>query len=226
MKQVEQLPCNGHLPDEDCLDNIREIKKEILASLAEDLDMVINRQNMTETPPVAIVDSNTVIVHTPECEESHENAVERKTEKETTVEAPHPSSSSISSVLTSVTSVSVPSSSDSSAVTPTGSGQTGIDSQAYSSALNVTVNDSQCVVQSDGSKRWQCLDCSKSYTTKHNLIIHVMGHRGIKPHCCLLCGKLFKQLSHLQTHMLIHANTKPHTCTVCNKSFTQVSYNT
>ena len=101
--------------------------------------------------------------------------------------------------------------------------QAAVDSQAYSNVLNVSVNDAQCVVQGDGSKRWQCLDCAKSYTTKHNLIIHMMGHRGIKPHCCLLCGKLFKQLSHLQTHMLIHANTKPHICNVCNKAFTQVN---
>ena len=52
--------------------------------------------------------------------------------------------------------------------------------------LNITIEDNQCVTQEDGTKRWQCLQCPKSYTTKHNLMTHILGHNGIKPHCCLV----------------------------------------
>ena len=42
LKQVEGLPCSGQQTDEDRLENIRQIKKELLASLADEItvDMV------------------------------------------------------------------------------------------------------------------------------------------------------------------------------------------
>lgn len=89
--------------------------------------------------------------------------------------------------------------------------------------INIRIDDSQLVQHGD-QKRWQCLLCEKSYTTKHNLVTHILDHNGIKPHLCMVCGKYFKQLSHLNTHMLTHDNIKPHVCTICSKSFTQVSH--
>uniref|UniRef100_A0A672TIX8 C2H2-type domain-containing protein n=1 Tax=Strigops habroptila TaxID=2489341 RepID=A0A672TIX8_STRHB len=59
-----------------------------------------------------------------------------------------------------------------------------------------------------------------SYTSKYNLVTHILEHSGIKPHACIQCGKLFKQLSHLHTHMLTHQGTRPHKCQVCHKAFT------
>uniref|UniRef100_A0A8C2QXB1 Zinc finger protein 710 n=1 Tax=Capra hircus TaxID=9925 RepID=A0A8C2QXB1_CAPHI len=58
----------------------------------------------------------------------------------------------------------------------------------------------------------------------YNLVTHILGHSGIKPHACSRCGKLFKQLSHLHTHMLTHQGTRPHKCQVCHKAFTQTSH--
>ncbi|XP_013407131.1 zinc finger protein 366 isoform X1 [Lingula anatina] len=89
--------------------------------------------------------------------------------------------------------------------------------------VNVQISDDQLVTMGD-QKRWKCNMCEKTYTTKHNLVTHVLGHNGIKPHCCLVCGRLFKQLSHLHTHMLTHTNSRPHSCEKCGKSFTQVSH--
>jgi hypothetical protein len=89
--------------------------------------------------------------------------------------------------------------------------------------INIRIDDSQLVQHGD-QKRWQCQLCEKSYTTKHNLVTHILDHNGIKPHLCMVCGKYFKQLSHLNTHMLTHDNIKPHVCTICSKSFTQVSH--
>uniref|UniRef100_A0AAY4BRL6 Zinc finger protein 710 n=1 Tax=Denticeps clupeoides TaxID=299321 RepID=A0AAY4BRL6_9TELE len=85
-------------------------------------------------------------------------------------------------------------------------------------------NESYCVDVGEGLKRWKCRMCEKSYTSKYNLVTHILGHNGIKPHECLHCGKLFKQPSHLQTHLLTHQGTRPHKCTVCKKAFTQTSH--
>ncbi|XP_028851007.1 zinc finger protein 366 isoform X1 [Denticeps clupeoides] len=90
--------------------------------------------------------------------------------------------------------------------------------------LNVHIDDSYLVDVGDNQRRWQCRMCDKSYTSKYNLVTHVLGHSGIKPHGCPLCGKLFKQLSHLHTHMLTHQGSRPHKCHVCHKAFTQTSH--
>ncbi|XP_075955570.1 uncharacterized protein znf366 [Anarhichas minor] len=90
--------------------------------------------------------------------------------------------------------------------------------------LNVHVDDSYYVDVGGGQKRWKCRMCEKSYTSKYNLVTHILGHNGIKPHGCHLCGKLFKQLSHLHTHLLTHQGMRPHKCQVCQKAFTQTSH--
>uniref|UniRef100_A0A8C5LGQ5 Zinc finger protein 366 n=1 Tax=Jaculus jaculus TaxID=51337 RepID=A0A8C5LGQ5_JACJA len=90
--------------------------------------------------------------------------------------------------------------------------------------VNVQIDDSYYVDVGGSQKRWQCPTCDKSYTSKYNLVTHILGHSGIKPHACGRCGKLFKQLSHLHTHMLTHQGTRPHKCQVCHKAFTQTSH--
>ncbi|XP_072272341.1 zinc finger protein 366 isoform X1 [Pyxicephalus adspersus] len=89
--------------------------------------------------------------------------------------------------------------------------------------VNIQIDDSFYVEVGD-QKRWKCPMCEKSYTSKYNLVTHILGHSGIKPHACAHCGKLFKQLSHLHTHMLTHQGTRPHKCQVCYKAFTQTSH--
>ncbi|XP_018413737.1 PREDICTED: zinc finger protein 366 [Nanorana parkeri] len=89
--------------------------------------------------------------------------------------------------------------------------------------VNIQIDESFYVEVGD-QKRWKCPMCEKSYTSKYNLVTHILGHSGIKPHACARCGKLFKQLSHLHTHMLTHQGTRPHKCRVCNKAFTQTSH--
>ncbi|KAG9328609.1 hypothetical protein JZ751_012783 [Albula glossodonta] len=90
--------------------------------------------------------------------------------------------------------------------------------------INVQIDESYCVDVGEGLRRWKCRMCEKSYTSKYNLVTHILGHNGIKPHACPHCGKLFKQPSHLQTHLLTHQGTRPHKCTVCKKGFTQTSH--
>uniref|UniRef100_A0A3Q2XYH6 Zinc finger protein 710 n=1 Tax=Hippocampus comes TaxID=109280 RepID=A0A3Q2XYH6_HIPCM len=90
--------------------------------------------------------------------------------------------------------------------------------------INIQIDESYCVDVGEGLKRWKCRMCAKSYTSKYNLVTHILGHNGIKPHECARCGKLFKQPSHLQTHLLTHQGTRPHKCGVCEKAFTQTSH--
>ncbi|XP_006627228.2 zinc finger protein 366 [Lepisosteus oculatus] len=90
--------------------------------------------------------------------------------------------------------------------------------------VNIHIDDSYYVDVGENQKRWKCRMCEKSYTSKYNLVTHILGHSGIKPHGCSQCGKLFKQLSHLHTHMLTHQGTRPHKCQVCHKAFTQTSH--
>ena len=89
--------------------------------------------------------------------------------------------------------------------------------------ISIKIDDDQFISHGE-QKRWQCKLCPKSYTTKHNLVAHILDHCCIKPHLCLVCGKYFKQLSHLNTHMLTHDNVKPHVCNICHKGFTQISH--
>ena len=74
--------------------------------------------------------------------------------------------------------------------------QSALPSTPSAAEMNITITDDQCVYEG-GQRRWKCKECDKSYTTKHNLINHMMGHRGLKPHCCQICGKFFKQVSPL-----------------------------
>ncbi|XP_078621039.1 uncharacterized protein LOC144887580 isoform X2 [Branchiostoma floridae x Branchiostoma japonicum] len=90
--------------------------------------------------------------------------------------------------------------------------------------VTVAIDDEACFVDEEGKKRWRCNQCPKVYSSKHNLMTHLLGHSGIKPHACQECGKLFKQLSHLNTHMLVHGGVKPHRCQECDKTFTQSSH--
>ncbi|XP_078253193.1 uncharacterized protein LOC144592474 [Rhinoraja longicauda] len=90
--------------------------------------------------------------------------------------------------------------------------------------VNINIDDSYYVDVGGSQKRWQCRICEKSYTSKYNLVTHILGHSGIKPHACSQCRKPFKQLSHLHTHMLTHQGTRPHKCHVCHKAFTQTSH--
>uniref|UniRef100_A0A8C4NET3 Zinc finger protein 710 n=1 Tax=Eptatretus burgeri TaxID=7764 RepID=A0A8C4NET3_EPTBU len=90
--------------------------------------------------------------------------------------------------------------------------------------MNVHVDETYCVATASGQRRWQCRLCEKSYTSKYNLVTHILGHSGIKPHACSQCGKFFKQLSHLHTHQLTHAGARPHGCHVCGRAFTQTSH--
>ncbi|KAF9818377.1 hypothetical protein SFRURICE_017799 [Spodoptera frugiperda] len=72
-----------------------------------------------------------------------------------------------------------------------------------------------------GVKRFKCDRCTKSFTQKTNLIIHMKVHSGTRPsYECPLCGKHFAFYNNRRRHMFIHTGLKPFKCDTCGKCFT------
>lgn len=71
-----------------------------------------------------------------------------------------------------------------------------------------------------GSKKLECLDCHKTFSTETSLQVHRRIHTGERPYPCPVCGKAFRQSTHLKDHMRLHTGEKPFKCDVCGKAFT------
>jgi len=63
--------------------------------------------------------------------------------------------------------------------------------------------------------------CTKSYSTRTDLNIHLKVHKGEYPHKCThpQCTKAFVRLSELYAHERTHDNILPHICVDCGRRF-------
>ncbi|KAF7286016.1 hypothetical protein GWI33_008319 [Rhynchophorus ferrugineus] len=70
-------------------------------------------------------------------------------------------------------------------------------------------------------KNYICDLCGKEFRGQSGLKVHLMIHRGDKPHQCSLCQKKFYSRQYLTIHLRTHSGEKPFKCEVCGKGFAQ-----
>lgn len=80
------------------------------------------------------------------------------------------------------------------------------------------------VAHSSNSKLFVCVTCSKRFTAKSTLMMHIKSHKGLKEFACSECPKTFTRATYLRAHKLLHLGQekpRPFNCVYkdCNRSF-------
>ena len=74
----------------------------------------------------------------------------------------------------------------------------------------------------DEEKPYQCSTCRRGFIRKDSWMMHINGHRGIKPIECEQCGQHFaSKTTYIYRHLTIHARTNKFMCAHCSRIFTQ-----
>ncbi|TNV85295.1 hypothetical protein FGO68_gene17171 [Halteria grandinella] len=67
--------------------------------------------------------------------------------------------------------------------------------------------------------RCQIPGCSREFTEKGNMQVHMRKHRGEKPFECQYCFKKFTSVGNKRDHERRHLKNRPYQCEVCLKSY-------
>ncbi|GBP33057.1 Zinc finger protein 91 [Eumeta japonica] len=73
----------------------------------------------------------------------------------------------------------------------------------------------------DSTKPYECSECHKRFTRKHELNSHRVSHTGERPYTCEVCLKSYGRKRTLREHMRIHNNDKRFACQECGRAFVQ-----
>ncbi|XP_052823945.1 uncharacterized protein LOC106883442 [Octopus bimaculoides] len=74
-----------------------------------------------------------------------------------------------------------------------------------------------------GEKPYKCTWCHKAFRVSNDLNVHTRIHTGQRPYRCKVCDKTFTVLRNLSTHMRVHTGEKPYQCNICTRRFSQKS---
>uniref|UniRef100_A0A6P7GMG8 Zinc finger protein 26-like isoform X5 n=1 Tax=Diabrotica virgifera virgifera TaxID=50390 RepID=A0A6P7GMG8_DIAVI len=73
-------------------------------------------------------------------------------------------------------------------------------------------------------KPFTCEICTKHFSHRSHLKVHMMTHTGEKLFACEMCAKRFTYSSSLKIHMKKHTGENLFTCDACTKQFTRGCY--
>ncbi|XP_063585428.1 oocyte zinc finger protein XlCOF19-like [Penaeus indicus] len=79
------------------------------------------------------------------------------------------------------------------------------------------------VAGSKMERTFTCDICSKNFTRKENIVMHMRIHTGEKPYGCDKCEKKFPHIGDLIRHKRVHTGEKPYVCDVCGTGFSNIS---
>lgn len=68
-----------------------------------------------------------------------------------------------------------------------------------------------------------CSQCSRNFSSKSQLLIHLKEHRGEDVFYCKICNKPFLHEYLLKRHKVVHSDKKPYKCRVCKVEFSWIS---
>lgn len=73
----------------------------------------------------------------------------------------------------------------------------------------------------ESSRVHTCRQCSSSFTTHSNLVVHVQTvHEGLRPYVCELCNRSFGTKGTMNRHVrLVHYHERRYVCQLCGRTF-------
>lgn len=87
------------------------------------------------------------------------------------------------------------------------------------STTSVSIFQDDQLASRDEPNSWKCGQCSKTFSQRLLLQMHICCKSPEKPYQCGHCSDSFSQPSELRSHVITHSNDRPFKCGFCGRSF-------